>query len=143
MVSSELLAQVSQTEPTALSNIHGTFVRHVRPESEPLSETAFLVKPTESMVRHSSVSAETQDRFRYPELPEEGTGYTFDRDTALAREDLLFLTWENPLVQQALDLVTSDVTGNSAVVVVKLKGIKTGTMLVETCIKLSVWHHWH
>jgi len=35
-------------------------------------------------------------------------------------------------VDQALDMVASDVTGNSAVVVVKLKGIKTGTMLVET-----------
>jgi ATP-dependent helicase HepA len=132
-VSSALLAQVSQTETDGALE---TYMEHSFDmfglESEPLSETAFLVKPTESMVRHSSVSAETQDRFRYPELPEEGTGYTFDRDTALAREDLLFLTWENPLVQQALDLVTSDVTGNSAVVVVKLKGIKTGTMLVET-----------
>ena len=133
VVSSELLAQVSQTETDGALEI---YMEHSFDmfglESEPLSETAFLVKPTESMVRNSSVSAETQDRFRYPELPEEGTGYTFDRDTALAREDLLFLTWENPLVQQALDLVTSDVTGNSAVVVVKLKGIKTGTMLVET-----------
>jgi ATP-dependent helicase HepA len=133
VVSSELLAQVSRTETDGALEI---YMEHSFDmfglESEPLSETAFLVKPTESMVRHSSVSAETQDRFRYPELPEEGTGYTFDRDTALAREDLLFLTWENPLVQQAMDLVTSDVTGNSAVVVVKLKGIKTGTMLVET-----------
>jgi ATP-dependent helicase HepA len=133
VVSSELLAQVSRTETDGALEI---YMEHSFDmfglESEPLSETAFLVKPTESMVRNSSVSAETQDRFRYPELPEEGTGYTFDRDTALAREDLLFLTWENPLVQQALDLVTSDVTGNSAVVVVKLKGIKTGTILVET-----------
>jgi ATP-dependent helicase HepA len=132
-ISSELIAQVSRTEAD------GTLEQYMEQsfeifglESEPLSDTAFLVKPTESMVRHSSVSAETQDRFRYPELPEEGTSYTFDRDTALAREDLLFLTWENPLVQQALDLVASDVTGNSAVVVMKLEGIKTGNILVET-----------
>ena len=133
VVSSELLAQVSGTETDGGLEIYMEYSFDMFGlESEPLSETAFLVKPTESMVRHSSVSAETQGRFRYPELPEEGTGYTFDRDTALAREDLLFLTWEHPLVQQAMDLVTSDVTGNSAVVVVKLKGIKTGTMLVET-----------
>jgi len=132
-VSSELLAQVSRTETDgALEKYMEQSFDIFGLESEPVSESSFLVKPTESMIRHSSVSAETQDRFRYPELPEEGTSYTFDRDTALAREDLLFLTWENPLVEQALDLVASDVTGNSAVVVVKLKGIKTGTILVET-----------
>ena len=132
-VSSELLSQVSRTETDGALEIYmEQSFEMFGLESEPLSEAAFLVKPTESMVRHSSVSAETQDRFRYPELPEEGTGYTFNRYTALAREDLLFLTWENPLVEQALDMVASDVTGNSAVVVVKLKGIKTGTMLVET-----------
>jgi ATP-dependent helicase HepA len=132
-ISAELLAQVTRTETDgALEQYMEQSFDMFGLESELLSETAFLVKPTESMVRHSSVSAETHDRFRYPELPEEGTSYTFDRDTALAREDLLFLTWENPLVEQALDLVASDVTGNSAVVVVKLKGIKTGTMLVET-----------
>jgi ATP-dependent helicase HepA len=132
-VSSELLSQVSRAETDGALEIYmEQSFEMFGLESEPLSEAAFLVKPTESMVRHSSVSAETQDRFRYPELPEEGTGYTFNRHTALAREDLLFLTWENPLVEQALDMVASDVTGNSAVVVVKLKGIKTGTMLVET-----------
>ena len=132
-VSRDLLAEVSRIETDgALETYMEQSFDMFGLESEPLSETAFLVKPTESMVRNSSVSAETQDRFRYPELPEEGTGYTFNRDTALAREDLLFLTWESPLVEQALDLVASDVTGNSAVVVVKLKGIKTGTMMVET-----------
>ena len=101
-------------------------------ESEVLNDTTFTVKPTESMVRHSSVSAETRDRFRYPELPEEGLTYTYDRTTALAREDVHFLTWENPLVLQALDLVASDVTGNAAVVVVRLAGVQAGTMLLET-----------
>ncbi len=101
-------------------------------ESEVLTDTTFTVKPTEGMVRHSSVSVETQDRFRYPELPDEGLSYTYDRETALSREDVHFLTWENPLVHQALDLVASDVTGNAAVVVVKLPGVQAGTMLLET-----------
>lgn len=101
-------------------------------ESEPLSENIYRVKPTESMVRHSPVSAETQDRYRYPELPEDGVTYTYDRATALACEDVQFLTWENPMVEQALDLVASDITGNSAVIVVKIPGIKAGTMLLES-----------
>lgn len=101
-------------------------------ESEFLSPEVYSVKPTEGMVRHSAVSIETQDRFRYPELPDEGLGYTYHRQTALSREDLQFLTWEHPIVQQAMDLVASDVTGNNAVVVIKLSGVKTGTILVET-----------
>ena len=101
-------------------------------ESEPLNETTLLVKPTEGMVRHSPVSLETQDRFQYPELPEDGLSYTYDRDTALARENVNFLTWENPLVEQAMDAVLSDVTGNCTVIVINLKDIPKGTLLVET-----------
>ncbi|MBT4161785.1 MAG: RNA polymerase-associated protein RapA, partial [Gammaproteobacteria bacterium] len=101
-------------------------------ESEVISDKIFNVKPTESMVRHSPVSAETQDRYRYPELPDDGLTYTFDRQTALAREDVHYFTWENPLVEQALDLVVSDITGNCTVIVVKIPGVKTGTMMLES-----------
>jgi len=101
-------------------------------ESEPLTDTTWRVRPTEGMVRHSPVSLETQDRYRYPELPDEGIAYTYDRDTALAREDIQFLTWENPLVEQALDLVASDTTGNSTVIAVKIQGVPAGTMLLES-----------
>jgi ATP-dependent helicase HepA len=101
-------------------------------ESDPLSETTFRVKPTEGMVRNESVSLETQGRYRYPELPDDGLVYTYDRDTALSREDVQFMTWEHPVVEQALDLVISNTTGNNTVVVVKIKGVRTGTLLVET-----------
>ena len=101
-------------------------------ESELLSEDIHRVKPTEAMVRHSPVSAETQDRYRYPELPDEGLVYTYNRETALSREDVQYLTWENPLVEQALDLVASDITGNCTVIVVKIPGIQSGTMLLES-----------
>lgn len=101
-------------------------------ESEPLSDHLMTVKPSDSMQRHEAVSVETMGRARYPELPEEGTSYTYHRETALAREDVLYLTWESPMVQEALDLVTSDVTGNAVVIVLKLKGVPTGTILTET-----------
>lgn len=101
-------------------------------ESEPVSDRIQTVKPTEGMVRHAPVSAETMDRFRYPELPDEGVTITYDRATALAREDVTYLTWENPMVQQAMDIVLSDTTGNCVVVVVKIPGVTRGTMLMET-----------
>ncbi len=56
---------------------------------------------------------------------------TYDRPTALANEDIGFFTWENPMVQQAMDLVNADVTGNSTMVAVKHPELKAGTLLVE------------
>lgn len=108
-------------------------------ESEPLGDGVQGVKPTETMIRNTSVSLETLGHFHYPELPEEGIAITYDRATALAREDVAFFTWENPMVQQALDTLLADVTGNSAMIVINHPEHKTGTILLEvlhvvTCI---------
>ncbi len=101
-------------------------------ESEPLFDDIQVVKPTEGMVRHAPVSAETMDRFHYPELPEEGVSITYRRDTALSREDVQFITWESPLVEEAMDTVLSDFTGNCSVIAVTLPGVQRGTVLLET-----------
>jgi len=108
-------------------------------ESEPLGDGVQGIKPTETMIRNTSISLETMGHFHYPELPEEGIAITYDRDTALARENVGFFTWENPMVQQALDSIMADVTGNSAMIVIKHPSQKTGTILLEvlhvvTCI---------
>lgn len=100
-------------------------------ESEPITDKVLLIKPTERMVRHFSTSLETLGHFYYPEVPEDGIRITYDRATALAREDVAFFTWENPTVQQALDIVVTDVTGNSAMIVVKHPRLPAGTLLVE------------
>lgn len=100
-------------------------------ESEPLGDGVHSVKPTETMIRNTSVSLETQGHYHYPELPEDGISITYDRDTALAREDVGFFTWENPMVQQALDVVLTDITGNSTMIAIKNPAIKAGTLLLE------------
>lgn len=100
-------------------------------ESEDLGDDTFSVKPTELMTRNASVSIETMGHYHYPELPEDGIQVTYDRDIALAREDVGFFSWENPIVQQALDLAVSDVTGNSAMIAVKHPSLPSGTLLVE------------
>ncbi len=101
-------------------------------ESEPLGDGVFNVKPTETSVRNTAVSLETQGQSHYPELPEEGILITYNRETALTREDVSFFTWENPMVQQALDVILSDVTGNSAMIVIKHPDFKSGTLLLES-----------
>ncbi len=101
-------------------------------ESDLLSTAVHSIKPTESMRRHFSVSLETLGHYHYPELPEEGIQVTYDRNTALAREDVVFLTWESPVVQQALDVVTSDVIGSCALIAVRHPSLPSGTLLLET-----------
>lgn len=101
-------------------------------EIDPLDEQIFLIKPTESMQRHVAVSLETQQRFRFPELPEDGVRITFDRATALSREDVVFMSWESPMVTQAMDLVMTDLLGNCCVTVIKHPSFRAGTVLVET-----------
>lgn len=101
-------------------------------EVEPLDDSIYLLKPNMSMARHHVASLETQGRYRFPELPEEGVRVTYDRATALSREEITFLTWENPMVTQAIDLITSDVLGNSCITVIKHPAFKRGTLMIET-----------
>lgn len=50
----------------------------------------------------------------FPGLPEEGMSVTFDRATALAREDITFLTEDHPMVISALESLLSTDHGNAA-----------------------------
>jgi ATP-dependent helicase HepA len=69
------------------------------------------------------------------ELPAEGMTITADRATALACEDMQFITWEHPLVTDIMDTVLSNELGNCAITAVKNTGGKPGTLLLE-CIYL-------
>ena len=98
---------------------------------EDLGHHVLLVKPTSDVNRDPGLSAEVHGHNTYPDLPEEGLRYTTDRNSALSREDVAFLTWEHPLVEQAIDKVLSETTGNSSVVVVKNPDMPVGTLLLE------------
>ncbi|WP_249383961.1 RNA polymerase-associated protein RapA [Chitinivorax sp. B] len=67
-----------------------------------------------------------------PTLEDEGTLVTFDRDMALSREDVQFLTWEHPMVRAALDWMRESQHGNAVVSVMQSPRIKAGTVMVET-----------
>ncbi|OAI07287.1 RNA polymerase-associated protein RapA [Methylomonas methanica] len=67
----------------------------------------------------------------FPMLQDDGLTVTVNRDIALAREDMQFLTAEHPMVLSAMDLVLSSETGNAAVSVVKHPQLKAGQFLLE------------
>jgi len=62
---------------------------------------------------------------------DEAVTVTYNRDIALTREDMQFITFEHPMVLGALDMVLSSSMGNSTVVMLKNKAIAPGTILVE------------
>jgi ATP-dependent helicase HepA len=51
----------------------------------------------------------------FPGLPSGGFTITFDRERALVREDMQFMTWDHPLVTGALDLLLGSEKGNCSV----------------------------
>lgn len=67
----------------------------------------------------------------FPMLQDDGLTVTVNRDIALAREDMQFITVEHPMVLSAMDLVLSSETGNAAVSVVKHPQLKAGQFLLE------------
>ncbi|MDG3087046.1 RNA polymerase-associated protein RapA [Vibrio hannami] len=83
-------------------------------------DNALIVTPSERMMVPS-----------YPGLPYEGATITFDRDTALSREDMNFISWEHPMIQGGIDLLMSEGVGTSAVSLLKNKALPVGTILLE------------
>ncbi len=84
------------------------------------STDCYILKPSENL------------RISYfPMLPEDGVTVTSNRETALAREDMQFVTQEHPMVMGAMDLVLSSETGNAALSVVKHQDLKAGQFLLE------------
>lgn len=73
----------------------------------------------------------------FPGLGEEGLAATADRDTALASEDLAFLTWEHPFVTAGLEASSSGSRGNCACTSLKHSGLPPGTLLLEAFFLLD------
>jgi len=71
----------------------------------------------------------------FPGLPTQGLTVTCDRQHALAREDVQFLTWDHPLVTGALDLLLGSEKGNSSLA--KWRDQKAAGLYVETIYLLE------
>lgn len=76
-------------------------------------------------------AGELQRVSQFPYLPDEGMTVTINRQLALAREDMHYLTWEHPMVISAMDLVLSDYIGSAAFSVVKHANLESGQYCVE------------
>ena len=110
----------SEDTPKTLSKFVEKMFESYGLETEEHSKDALVVRPGS----HMTVST-------YPGLPTDGTTITFDRDIALSREDMQFVTWEHPMVREGMDMLLTGETGNTACCILKSKGLKPGLMLME------------
>jgi ATP-dependent helicase HepA len=72
----------------------------------------------------------------FPAMPAEGMVATCDRQRALSREEVGFLTWDHPLVTGAMDLLLGSETGNCSFAVLPSAGERT--LLLELIFVLEV-----
>jgi len=89
-------------------------------DSEEHSKNCHIIAPGENMLS------------RLPGLPDDGMTITYERDTALENEDIQYITWQHPLVINAMDMVASHELGNTAANAIKYKNVKPGTLLLES-----------
>src|SRR5215471_3562265 len=103
-------------------NVAEDLIREIRQEDEDRSLDRFMlavfdlysisveeIAPRTYKLRSAGVFVDS-----FPGLPAEGLSVTCDRQRALSREDVQFLTWDHPLVTGALDLLLGSEKGNSS-----------------------------
>jgi len=112
--------QHDSEESTYLSEYLSTLFDSFGIDSEDHSHLCQIIRPGD----HMQISS-------LPGLPSDGMTITYDRDTALANEDIHFITWEHPLTIGAMDSLLSSELGNTAMTTTKYSAVKSGTVLLE------------
>lgn len=94
---------------------------------EQLSDTRFQLVPSDQMLVPF-----------IPGIPSEGCELTYDRDTAIAREDIAFITWDHPVMQGLSDLIGQSELGVASVGILPSKKLRPGMLFVEVLFSLSI-----
>lgn len=85
------------------------------------STSAEILRPTE----HMKTS-------HFPGLKEDGCTVTYSRSKALVREDMEFLSWEHPMVNESMEMILDSEVGNATLTTISVKSIAPGTLFLET-----------
>lgn len=68
----------------------------------------------------------------FPGLSDDSITVTYERDKALSREDFSFISWEHPIVSEAMEMVLSSEVGNTSISTIETDAIEPGTILLES-----------
>ncbi len=67
----------------------------------------------------------------FPGLPQDGMTITFDRNTALSRDDMALLSWDHPMMRGGIDLILGSEIGATSIALLKNKALPIGSILLE------------
>ncbi|MBS9780080.1 MAG: RNA polymerase-associated protein RapA [Moraxellaceae bacterium] len=85
---------------------------------------------------HPPESSKHNDIDNLP-ISEEGMTITFDRQKALQREEVAYITHEHPLMQAIYELINSGTLGNANVAMLKSHAIPEGIILLESTFRVQ------
>lgn len=88
--------------------------------------------------RYSLIPADNMMIQSLPGIPPEGVELTFDRETANAREDLLFMTWDSPFITGLWELLHHSELGCASVAMLPSRQLPPGKCLLEACFDVVV-----
>jgi ATP-dependent helicase HepA len=128
----ELVARIREAD--ADETFEAFFVSlldHFGVQVEELAARSYILKPGHLIT----------DQF--PAIPEDGMSVTFDRTRALSREDLVFMSWDHPLVRSTFDLLLGSESGNASFAVWKSPGTEAiflEVIAVAECVAPAALH---
>ncbi len=92
---------------------------------EEKDDSCYLLRPGESMLS------------QLPGLDEDGMTITYERETATQMENVHFFSWDHPMIHHAMDMLTTDVVGKSALAIAKDHSLPAGVWWLECLFVLS------
>lgn len=107
-----LIARIAERDhDLTLENFMNKLFAYFGIECEDISERTYFISPSSlTLLEH------------FPGLPAEGTLITYNRQLALEREDITFLSWEHPMVVGLIDILLTSEQGNAAMGVIQDDG---------------------
>ncbi|MDM7861687.1 RNA polymerase-associated protein RapA [Alteromonas sp. ASW11-36] len=121
-----LLEDIAHQDVSAeLPNFMNRLLDALGVQQDEKDHNSYVLMPTESMVS------------QLPGLDPEGMEVTYRRSTAASLEHLQFISWDHPLVHNAMDMVLTDVLGKSSVAFIKSRDLPTGAYYLQASFVLA------
>lgn len=123
-IAEKLIQQIqAQDKDTTLESYLIQVFQYFDVEMEDLAARTYLLHPS-AMISEA-----------FPSIPREGIPITFDRKRAIRRDDVHFLSWEHPMVVEALDKILGTDFGSASFGI--LRGSEDAGLLLELLFVLE------
>jgi ATP-dependent helicase HepA len=116
-------------------------IKHIEKDENDVSLQAYMGKVFQEYgVDHEHHSEDTEilhptDHMKFshfPGLHDDSVTVTYSRAKALVREDIQFLSWEHPMVYEAMDMILNSELGNATLTTLSIRTIAPGTLFLES-----------